>query len=239
MTVKARRLFEDEQGGMAFREIFTPLREGPLPPRPQPSGKGGPSTNQTPPVVASVLSVADASANGMTLTNGGLTVTTTTGAFQSVRVSTGHSSGRWYTEIKQGALSGTVGYGFADATFVPTTYLGGANYSAQTTNGSGNFVSPSGFTSLHAPSGFPVANGDVIGIAIDFTAANIWFSRNNVWIDSGNPATGAVPIFSFVPAITGALFVGIAFSNAGSVATLQAAAASQTYAPPVGFTPWG
>gem|GEM_PF-2433202 len=43
---KARRLFEDERGGMAFREVFTPLREGPLPSRPRPSGKGGPSINQ-------------------------------------------------------------------------------------------------------------------------------------------------------------------------------------------------
>jgi hypothetical protein len=43
---KARRLFEeDERGGIAFREIFTPSYEGPLPPRPRPSGKGGPSIN--------------------------------------------------------------------------------------------------------------------------------------------------------------------------------------------------
>jgi len=42
---KGRRLFDDEErGGLAFREVFTPNREvGPLRARPHRSGKGGPS----------------------------------------------------------------------------------------------------------------------------------------------------------------------------------------------------
>jgi hypothetical protein len=40
--MKQTRLFEnDDRSGFAFREVFTPTREGPLPPRPRPSGKGG------------------------------------------------------------------------------------------------------------------------------------------------------------------------------------------------------
>ena len=60
-----------------FREVLGMyVPEGPLPPRPHVSGKGGPSINQgtAPPVVTSVWSAADAAANSMTLSNGGLTV---------------------------------------------------------------------------------------------------------------------------------------------------------------------
>ena len=45
---KRRRLFEEDRSGFAFREVFTPTREGPLPPRPHRSGKGGPSVSPAP-----------------------------------------------------------------------------------------------------------------------------------------------------------------------------------------------
>ena len=79
MADKRRRLFEEDTSGFAFREVFTPLREGPLPPRrpgePRPPGKGGSLRESRPAVTGSVWSAADASASGMTLSNGGKTVT--------------------------------------------------------------------------------------------------------------------------------------------------------------------
>ena len=80
---RKRRLDDDDNTRSRFREalgMYEP--EGPLPPRPRPSGVGGPSINQggAPPPVTSVWSASDAAANGMTLSNGGLTVTTTYGS---------------------------------------------------------------------------------------------------------------------------------------------------------------
>ena len=79
---RKRRRSDDEPGDarFGFREVKAAWRdEGPLPPqywKAHPSGKGGPSVGQgvTPPPVTSVWSASDAAANGMTLSNGGLTV---------------------------------------------------------------------------------------------------------------------------------------------------------------------
>ena len=62
---------------------------------------------------------------------------------------------------------------------------------------------------------------------------------SGVWQNGSNPATGSLPIVSFVPATVGALFAGMSFvgTNCG-VWTLQSTAASQKYAPPSGFSAW-
>ena len=69
---KRRRLFDDEErGGFAFREVFTPDREGPLPRplAPHRSGKGGPSlgASNAPPVISSSPVVTGTAAVGQTL----------------------------------------------------------------------------------------------------------------------------------------------------------------------------
>ena len=84
-----------------------------------------------------------------------------------------------------------------------TSYLGASNYSV----GMGNINNVStGFTSNYTSSLTPSVAGDVLGLAIDFTAGSIWISKNNVWSNSSNPTTGTLPIVSFVQATVGALF---------------------------------
>jgi hypothetical protein len=194
--------------------------------------------------VTSVWSAADASANGMTLTNGGLTVTPQSASvWATVRSSISRSSGKLYAEFAADAAAGFQfqALGLASSGFVISDHLGTTNYSAGTWPGNINYVSP-GFVSLyvHNPSITPSV---VIGIAVDFTAGNIWFSSNNVWSASSNPATGSLPAMTFVPATVGALFLGMSFNGAAGAAngvwTLQPTAASQKYAAPSGFTPWG
>ena len=114
-------------------------------------------------------------------------------------------------------------------------YLGGSNYGvgiydAQT-------LASSGFTANYN-SGVGPSPNDVWAMAIDFGAGSVWGARNNVWFNSSNPATGTLPIASFVPATVGALFAGLSFNYAGHTWTLQPTAASQTYAPPSGFSAW-
>ncbi len=201
------------------------------------------------PPPTSVWSSSDATANGMTLSNGGLTVTPslTSGVWGAIRSSTSHNSGKWYIEFASAvspSISGASppGEGMASVGFVPTSYLGSTNYSIGIWAANGNQAS-TGFTANYLASDFPVPPlaGDVYGLAIDFTSGSIWKSRNGVWSSSSNPATGTLPIGSFTPATVGALFAAMSlFGDVGNgVWTLQSTAASQKYAPPSGFTPWG
>ena len=197
------------------------------------SGGGGGATT-------SVWSASDAAANGMTLSNGGMTVTLTSGSgSKSIRNTISRTSGKMYIEFLCNSDSGLYGlFGAASSSFdVTSGYLGIGPYSGGIYDGQ-NFVS-TGFASNYTVQVEPVAN-DVWALAIDFTAGSIWISRNNTWVNGSNPGTGTLPILSFVGAAVGALFAAISL-NSGFVGswTLQPTAASQTYAPPAGFSPWG
>ena len=96
------------------------------------SGWGG-SGGGGPPPVTSVWSAADAAANGMTLSNGGLTVTPNgPGSWKSIRSSIGKTSGKLYVEFAVSALvdAGTnTLIGLASSGFNAGDYLGSSNYS--------------------------------------------------------------------------------------------------------------
>ena len=231
----------------SWREVLSMRNfdEGPLPPRPHVSGKGGPSINQgsKPPVVTSVWSASDAAANAMTLSNGGLTVTPSGGAWQSIRSSISKTTGQLYIEFTTSvaALTANLLSGLASSGFnVVGDYLGDNPYSMGLWLGTTTAVS-AGFTSHYISNlVYNFAAGDIIGLAVDFSAGNVWLAKNNVWSNSSNPATGTLPIASFVLATVGPLFAGMSFDGASGngVWTLQPTAAAQKYAPPSGFSPW-
>ena len=208
-----------------------------LPPPGFQAWDGGPVT----PPPSNVWSAADAAANGMTLSNGGLTVTGSGGSWVSSRTTTSKTSGKLYVEFLSVNFPGNWSFwGLASSGFNAASYLSTSNYSGGIYMGNSVLVS-TGFTSNSpnvAPP-FPPAVGDVWALAVDFAAGNVWLAQNNTWI-SGNPATGAGPAMSFVPATVGALFPAISIENAPApIWTLQATAASQKYAPPAGFSAWG
>jgi hypothetical protein len=200
--------------------------------------------------IASVWNAADAAANGMTLSNGGLTVTpNASAAYQSVRGTNSKTSGKFYVEFAM--TGGTVpvaggdpGIGLADAGFNPVGYISQTPYSMGMIIGVGNVTvgNPSGsFAALHSSIYYPVLN-DVLAIAVDLTAGKIWLAVNNAWLSAGNPATGANPMATFTAPLLGATFFPAMTLRSGAsltgVWTLQAAAANQKYAAPSGFTAW-
>ena len=193
------------------------------------SGGGGGGTT------TSVWSASDATANGFTLSNAGLTYTNNANINRSIRGTISHTSGKVYIEFLVVSNSGNDRWGVADIGFNPLTYPGGTPYSA----GFGYNGNPcsAGFTSNYNSILFAMP-GDVVGIAVDFSIGSIWFAINNVWINSSNPATGVLPMISFVPATVGALFPLSNAENTSEIITLQATAASQKYAPPSGFSAW-
>ena len=189
----------------------------------------------------SVWSASDAAANAMTLSNGGLTATSTrSGVWNTLRGTVSKTSGKLYIEFLCVVCSqGDCNIGLGSTGMDISSYFGHSNYGGgQTYNNVTTSVGVSnGWTSGGTgPATYPVP-GDVWAIAIDFTTGNTWVSKNNTW-SQGNPATGTSPILVFTLATTGALFPGMGFLEGGDSWTLQSTAASQTYAPPAGFSAW-
>ena len=203
-------------------------------------GYAGAGGSVTPPVESSVWSAADAAANGMTLSNGGLSVNYP-GALDwaSIRSSISKTAGKLYVEFYVStSTAGQVFFGLASSTFVITSNLGTTAYSLGIAPffGSGN---TSGFNmNYQAASVYPQMN-DVWALAVDFTAGLFWFAQNNVWEGGSNPGTGSLPMGNFLPATVGALFAGLSFhTSTQGTWTLQSTAANQKYAPPAGFKAW-
>jgi hypothetical protein len=77
-------------------------------------------------------------------------------------------------------------------------------------------------------------DSDIIGVAIDMDAGKIWFAKNNVWQDSGDPAAGTGEAFSNLAGCVGP-HVGNGASTGTDTIILQALASHMTYTPPTGF----
>ena len=195
----------------------------------------------TAPPPTSVWSAADASANAMTLSNGGLTVTTSgVNAWRAIRSSTSKTSGKLYIEfLNSVSVSSYEAWGLASTGFNPVGNLGDTNFSGASANNGFNIVS-SGFTDLLGIPATSVGIGDVWALAVDFGAGYVWVARNNVWAQglAKDPASGAQALLRFVLATTGPLFASMSFYGTVGVWTLQSTAASQKYAPPSGFSAW-
>jgi hypothetical protein len=79
-----------------------------------------------------------------------------------------------------------------------------------------------------------VSNGDVIGIAYDAGAGKMWASKNNTWMDSGDPAAGTNALFTN---LSGTLAPAVQ-PPGGGVSTTNTANFGQrafAYTPPTGF----
>lgn len=154
---------------------------------------------------------------------------------------TSKSSGKLYAEYKltSGSKNNGPYFVYVDpSASVSGTWGGGVNGGG---GGSQAFQCRSNFTALKADSVWNFTNGivagDVIGCAIDFTAANAWWSYNNTWLGSGVPSTGTLPdvSFTFTPLCLG---MYIFSSETSAVWTLAASSPDQTYSAPSGFSTW-
>jgi hypothetical protein len=193
---------------------------------------------------SSVWSASDAAAapGGMALSNGGLTVAPTTTSWSSIRTTISQSSGKLYVEFKNGPTdaTGAMMIGAGSSSMDIGTYLGNSSYGFGFFVDAGNiFINMgAGAVENYGTSQTPAAN-DVWALAIDLTSGKVWLAQNNVWFGGGNPATGANPAMTYIPANAAPLFPALSFNGSPfSVWTLQATAASQTYAAPSGFSAW-
>lgn len=87
---------------------------------------------------------------------------------------------------------------------------------------------------------YGAAPGDIVGIAYDAATRKLWLSLNGSWVDGGDPAAGAGEL-GIAAAGTYFFFSGgytCTSADANPVFRIYAAAANQSYPPPIGFSPY-
>lgn len=137
------------------------------------------------------------------------------------------SSGKFYFEflVNVPVTGGSPDIGVGTAAAALTDYVGGnANSWGMFMNGSSAF---NGAFLTQAT----YAAGDIVGVAVDFTAAtgSVKFFKNN-----------AAQTNSYTGLTLGTLFpmVSVEAVNTNPSGTLNLRAVDQTYAPPAGYSPW-
>ena len=174
-----------------------------------------------------------------TLANGNLDVANSASAWRSFSGTHGVSSGKWYWEATQtgtvsgsnSALIGIAEYQEADfARLAVVTKIGPAAGGYAFENWSGDKRDPAETSSSY---GSAVTSGQIVGVALDLDNAKIWFSINNTWQASGDPAAGTNEAFSSLPAVewcpAGSLYNATNTYNFGQSAF--------AYTPPTDFLP--
>jgi hypothetical protein len=202
-------------------------------------------------VVATTWNPSDCSAN-LTLSNGNLTVTSTSSTQGSVRTNNSFTTGKIYFELLMGASANIqqtwTGVGFANATFSLAIILGNDNNSLANIWQSASLNPPqqirsnggsiTGSTPAGAGPVFQGDNSDVVQVCIDFTAQKVWFRvSNGIWDNTAghNPATGTGG-YSFSTLNAGPYFLAFGCNANAQVITANFGATAWLYGPPTGFS---
>ncbi len=170
------------------------------------------------------------------LSNDDLTFTVTATNHRSVRSLTAVSTGKWYWEVT--VDDGSVNYyiGVVNSTHLNTEWLGG--YDSGWCYHANGQVYHSGGASAY---GNTYTTGDVIGIALDLGDGDdfikrVWFSKNGVWQNSGDPVAGINEAFNFEDDdFNGPLYPAISLYTSGDIGTINLGEVSLNYTPPDGF----
>lgn len=181
--------------------------------------------------MANVPTVFDYVHANHTVSNGGLTVTNNTFGFGASYTTSFKPSGKWYWEIR-------INTSDAGRNIIPgATVSSIGTYPGQSGTTSWGYYGADGtkvYSGTFTAFGSTFTTGDVIGIALDLDAGKIWFSKNNVWQGSGDPAAGTNPAFT---SVSGEVKPAIGLYATNSQITGRFLGSSQSYAAPSGFSP--
>lgn len=196
---------------------------------------------------ASYWNPADNSSE-ITLSSGNadaLRSSTNNGSWRSVRGVTVRSSGKYYAEcvdVVDGALDASMIFGVATSAASLSSYCGSDAYGwgGQTNNTINRAVYHSG-TFTDPGSGAAVTAGGRGLVAVDFSAGNIWLGSytggSTTWYGGGDPATGAVAVYTFTPGT--ALYLMLSMSHNPQECLLKNNTGENAGTIPSGFAMWG
>jgi len=177
------------------------------------------------------------------LSNGNLNATASTASWRSAIGSIGASNGKYYYEIRINALSNSAyilpGVGNLE-TLTPANLAAGNGYPGQNINSWGiqfGTVTYKYYNNVATTiTSVSIAVGDIIQVAFEVSAGTstgkLWFGKNNVWLESGNPSAGTSPLHSNLTGII-APHVGV-YTSAESF-SVNFGQRPFIYAAPTGF----
>ncbi len=167
---------------------------------------------------------------GVTLSNGNKTAATGASGGLMARATGGRSSGLVYVEATVDTAGSGGLFGVADATASLSNYL------AADTHGWAYYQDGRKVNNASFPAyGSALSNGNILQMAVDFTAGKIWWGINNTWQGSGDPAAGTNAAFS---GLTGTLMVAIGTASNNHQITVNWGETAFSYTPPSGFSAW-
>lgn len=170
----------------------------------------------------------------ITLSNGNLDADGAT-SFNTVRSTTGKSTGKWYGELLVNTYSGggnlVVGVVNSAAGF--TTYIGNSGGGRGGQLNATSYVSGSGWTAGSGWSGAAATN--VIGIALDVTGGKVYIAVNGTWQGSSDPVAGTN---AWATGLSGTIYLATAPAGTGNRVTLRTTAAQFTQSVPSGYSAW-
>ena len=166
---------------------------------------------------------------GMAFSNGDLTLQDSGASeWHWAKTPINISSGKWYCEIyinyKHPSGHICLGIGDSDDSSFPGHDDGYGLHS---------YLKYYHNNTYSGPPGSYFTTGDTIGIALDLDNGKIWWSKNGVWLDGGNPEAGLSPAYSSINTIPWYIFT--AHYNGSNRTTTNFGATAFTYAPPTGF----
>jgi len=142
-------------------------------------------------------------AGNFTLANGNTTGSYGSADWETLEASLGVSTGKWYYETK---WNGTGAYmaGWTSTNFMsgaPSNYVGHTitepSYALQAGDGGVYYSTSSSATQDSASWGNTFTSSDILGCAIDIDNGKIYWSKNGVWMNSGDPTSGATGTGAF------------------------------------------
>lgn len=128
------------------------------------------------------------------------------------------------------------GYGFSGSVFVPSGGFAGRHVDNGRVNDSSRKLPFDQYQRLAHPS--KVVPGDVIMVALDPVAGNIWFGKNGRWFEGGDPAAGETPTVYGITLPSTAYhgdFRAAVGGAAGTTVVMNFGDQPWRYAPPRGF----
>jgi hypothetical protein len=139
--------------------------------------------------------------NAPTLSNGNLTVASTT-SNSPIRATMGFSKGKWYAEYRFEASDNDNHIGCHSLeTSLTSNYTGGETYSWGLVTSSGDKRNGGVSTSYGSAIGY---SNSIVMIAIDKDNGKIWWGKDGTWFASGDPANGTNEAFSNINTVVGA-----------------------------------
>jgi|SaaInlV_120m_DNA_3_1039746.scaffolds.fasta_scaffold00023_21 hypothetical protein len=171
-----------------------------------------------------------ASGSSTTLSNGNLTMTS--GAtWQSCLSTFSFVGGKWYYEVT--TVNNQYSYvGISRSNHNYQVEYPSKNKSWAMVNDGTCYYDQIGSDAITVNTGTSVGANGTIGVAIDADNGKIWWAINGTWLNSGNPATGANPIFTNVPSDEELVACMDVYSNTG---TANFGATPFNYQAPSGF----